>query len=188
MVDYGSDLSLRYDKVFALPEMFVDIPSFVIRMHLDVEGVTPDRSTFTWSSTAVRDFGQHLEKWEQENHSYFVHRPYHAKILKLEQFDQPLVYNFFKREWKLSAYSARGSYKTIDELKEHPMLRNLYVSFGVDLKFEVVDPCSIYWSFESVSKMLVNKEHATKTETKNHNRLHVEIVNRLSKAGVEYIT
>lgn len=181
LADYGVVVPVTAEHMRGLPAKFELVPSFAIRVHLDEDGLVPIGGT-AWNKDAVACFRKYLVQWQNRSPTYFAYR--HGEPLQLVQFEQNLIYNFPQRKWIAMPVKPGKTLTVIDNLKDHPMLHNLYRSVGMTIEYEIVVPNKPFWFFQSISDELVAQQNAVRNLGERSKLiLHVDIVDT-AKRGV----
>jgi len=138
LVDYGSEITQNYSILRPLPPFFQTIPGFAIRIHLDSGFVVPSTSKY-WTSASANSMGKFLRHWEHKKPLYFVWRPETARTIPLAYFGQRTVFDSAIPGWKACdvSVSTTSTEATVTKMRDHPLLRSLFKSLGLDIGYEL---------------------------------------------------
>ncbi|ODM97652.1 Tudor domain-containing protein 6 [Orchesella cincta] len=173
-VDHGNETMVDASAVKNLPEIFHTIPSFAFRVHLDAPGLKPV-GQLGWSADACEDFRKYTYTWHRTTAVYYLFRPVHSEKIELAEYTQEL--SFDENKWIPGSKKDIDHNKPINKLKEHPMLRPLFCSFGVEIDYEVFMNDSPLWHFRPIYDDLLHNEHALLEINRNAINTNSNIVN-----------
>lgn len=192
-IDYGNIPCVRQDRCRPLPEFFQKIPSFSVRCHLDPYGVIPLYGKNGWTDETKMMFKSYLISWESSNPKYFMCRSSQKHVLEFNYFGQDIVFSHRRQLWtpakshvEADAHALNEAFKTpklsslcsvLTPLKDHPMLKSLFSSFGVEIFYEVRDVDATYFRFTTLADFMVTSGFAIKQRhaEDRQKRVHKEI-------------
>lgn len=161
---------------------FHEIPSFAIRIHIDMVDLRPGGvENQTWSDDANLIFRRYVYSWEEKEPLYFLFRSFHSKIINFTAFNQDVIYNCRACEWEAGPERNIEVDKVINEKRSHTMLASLFRSVPVELYYEVMVPLQPIWFFESVMDILLKNGYGKLLTTPmTRKKLHLSIVESMN--------
>lgn len=76
--------------------------------------------------------------------------------IELQDLSQDIAYDHSKLEWCAGRVPQVSMNQKINERKEHPLLRNFFVSIGVEMYYEMMVENAPFWYFSKLSENLVS--------------------------------
>jgi len=160
LTDFGTEVSVKFNLIRPLPDVFQEVPGFCFRTHLDVPGLAPVGTLYGWPTPAVESLRRYVTVWETEKPGYFAVRTGSSSIIELNDFNQALDYNHETKKWVAAEERAGLGDEVVNDKKDHVMLRNLYRSVGVDIWYEQTDKDRGY-RYGQIWDVLVGQNLAT---------------------------
>jgi hypothetical protein len=165
LVDFGAEATTRAELVRRLPEYFRGIPAYCHRVHLSPTGLRP-LGLSNWVQPAKDAFRRYLRSWEEQVPVYYAFIPKGATKIPLKEFDHEVEFDHMKQKWVPSSVMHNiPSEHHLYPNRDHPMLKNLFWSIGVDIVYEIFTPTNHEYKFERIWDFLLENGFSNTAET-----------------------
>ncbi|CAG7829693.1 unnamed protein product [Allacma fusca] len=142
-IDYGFDLVIDLSTARKLPEYIRRVYPFCHRAHLDFptfhKRYTPSDSF--WSEDADGMFRRYIESFRDDVPVYYgweVRPGNKSNFVTLEELNQKLVFDDESKQWQPGRPVKKFDHLEFNRCRDNPMLKHLFVSIGIDVKYKVV--------------------------------------------------